>query len=301
MDHVLKNMRHRTEMVLGPRALELLAASRVIIFGVGGVGSWCAESLIRSGLMDLTIVDSDIICATNINRQLQATAANVGRVKVTELAGRLADINPQARVTAIQRSFDADTWESFGLGDFDYVIDAIDSLANKILLIDRVQAAAAARPEAGGPGGQHGPAAASSQAGLAKHGGPVLFSSMGAAAKLDPTRIRVDALEKTRVCPLARHVRRRLHERGLDTAFLCVYSDESPILPRAESICGSQECSCTDDRAEFNRSGGAAAPDWCARKKRINGSLVHITAIFGFMLSGLVVQDTVRRAGGGGR
>jgi tRNA A37 threonylcarbamoyladenosine dehydratase len=216
--------------------------------------------------MDLTIVDSDIICATNINRQLQATAESVGRVKVEELANRLALINPAARITAINRAFNSETWPSFGLEGFDYVIDAIDSLNNKVLLIEQVRAATAVRSAGQGAGGLHQP--------------PVLFASMGAAAKLDPTRIRVDLLENTRVCPLARHVRRLLRERGVACDFLCVYSDESPIV---------RQLDLSPEEGSFVFHG---------QKKRVNGSLVHITAIFGFMLSGLVIQDTVRRAGG---
>ena len=248
----VKNITHRTELVLGRQALELLSTVRVIIFGVGGVGSWCAEALVRTGVLNLTIVDADIICITNVNRQLQATSQNVGRVKVEELAARLQIINPAATITAINRAYDEISWPSFALKDYDFVIDAIDSMNNKVLLIEQAQAA----------------------------GRPVLFSSMGAAVKMDATKIRVARLEKTHVCPLAKHVRRRLRERDVATGFLCVYSDEQPVtrqieLPHEESS------------YEFH---GAM--------KRTNGSLVHITGVFGFMLAGLVVQEVRRRAEG---
>ena len=266
MDKILKNIRHRTELVLGSQALGLLANSRVIIFGLGGVGSWCAESLVRSGLMNLTIVDSDIICATNINRQLQATSESVGRAKVEELAARLRLINPSATVIAVNRAFEDGSWQSFGLENFDYVIDAIDSLRNKILLADKAQAA-----------------------------GATFFASMGAAAKIDPSRIRVDTLEKTQVCPLAKHVRLKLRELGIPTSFLCVYSYERPREPLVASFCGTDACTCTADRAAWANDTGLPAIDWCKKKRQVNGSLVHITAVFGFMLAGLVVQDVCRR------
>ena len=115
--------------------MEGIASKRVIIFGVGGVGSWCAESLIRSGIRHLTIVDSDRVCITNINRQLMATARTVGQVKVDVLKERLLSINPKADITALQQIFTEETADSFDIGSYDYIIDAIDSLKDKALLI----------------------------------------------------------------------------------------------------------------------------------------------------------------------
>ena len=115
--------------------MERIAQKRVIIFGVGGVGSWCAESLIRSGIKHLTIVDSDRVCITNINRQLMATTKTVGMVKVDALKERLLSINPSAEITALQQIFTAETADSFHLDEYDYIIDAIDSLKDKALLI----------------------------------------------------------------------------------------------------------------------------------------------------------------------
>ena len=125
---------HRTGLLLGKDNLNKVAGTRAIIFGVGGVGSWCAESLIRSGIGHLTIVDSDRVCVTNINRQLQATTTSVGNVKVTELANRLKLINPKAEIVAKQEIYSKENSESFNIDSFDYVIDAIDSLSNKIHL-----------------------------------------------------------------------------------------------------------------------------------------------------------------------
>ena len=125
----------RSELLLGVDAIERIGQKRVILFGVGGVGSWCAESLIRSGIRHLTIVDSDRVCITNINRQLMATTKTVGQVKVEVLKERLLSINPQAEIIALQKIFTQDTADEFDLESYDYIIDAIDSLKDKALLI----------------------------------------------------------------------------------------------------------------------------------------------------------------------
>ena len=125
----------RAELLLGDEAMNCIGEKRVIIFGVGGVGSWCAESLVRSGIKYLTIVDSDRVCITNVNRQLMATSKTIGQVKVEALKERLLSINPQAEITALQQIFTAETAESFNIGSYDYIIDAIDSLKDKTLLI----------------------------------------------------------------------------------------------------------------------------------------------------------------------
>ena len=225
----------RNELLLGSETMERIAQKRVIIFGVGGVGSWCAESLVRSGISRLTIVDSDCVSVTNINRQLMATTKTVGQVKVDALKERLLSINPKAEITALQQVFSEETAESFQLDTYDYIIDAIDSLKDKATLI--LQACQ-----------QH-----------AK-----LFSSMGAALKLDPTRIKVTDFWKVKGDPLARALRNRFKKDKTfpKRKFLCIYSDEllknqMPVDP--------------EDRG--------------------NGSIVHITAIFGLMLAGLVIQD----------
>ena len=221
----------RSELLLGDEAMSRIAEKRVIIFGVGGVGSWCAESLVRSGIRHLTIVDSDSVCASNINRQLMATTETVGCVKVDVLRERLLTINPAAEITAIHEFFTAETADSFHLDTYDYIIDAIDSLKDKALLIL-----------------------------MATQTDAKLFSSMGAALKLDPTRIKVDEFWKIQGDPLARVLRKRFKRKGQypSRKFQCVYSDEL-IEPQGEG----------------------------------KGSIVHITAIFGFMLAGLVIQDIV--------
>ena len=153
---------NRTELLLGKETTGNIASKRVILFGVGGVGSWCAESLIRSGIHHLTIVDSDRICTTNINRQLMATTETVGEVKVEALKKRLLSINPEAEITAIEQVYCAETADSFHIETYDYILDAIDSLDNKVLLIRR---------------------ACETQA--------TFFASMGAALKMDPLKINI--------------------------------------------------------------------------------------------------------------
>ncbi|MCU0857694.1 MAG: tRNA threonylcarbamoyladenosine dehydratase [Pontiellaceae bacterium] len=193
---------HRTELLIGETALEKLAATRVILFGVGGVGSWCAEALIRSGVGHLTVVDNDVICVTNINRQLQATSKNIGQPKVLALQERLLAIHPDAEVLALQKVYNQETRAEFNLSSYDYVIDAIDSLSHKVDLI-----------------------ASAMEAGV------TLFSAMGAANKLDATTIRVDSIWKSQGCRLAKFVRKRLRSRGVSGDCLCVYSEEilSPV------------------------------------------------------------------------
>ena len=127
---------NRTERLVGEDILQSLQSKRVIVFGVGGVGSWCVEALVRSGVRHITIVDSDKVAISNVNRQLMATTKTVGRVKVDALKEHLLDINPHADITALQMIFDETTAESFHLEDYDYIVDAIDSLRDKLLLIE---------------------------------------------------------------------------------------------------------------------------------------------------------------------
>ena len=235
----------RAELLLGDEAMGRIGEKRVIIFGVGGVGSWCAESLVRSGIKHLTIVDSDRVCITNINRQLMATTKTVGQVKVDALKERLLTINPSAEITALQQIFTADTAESFELGSYDYIIDAIDSLKDKALLIL-----------------------------MACQTKAKFFSSAGAALKLDPTKIQVAEFWKVKGDPLARALRNRFKrdKQFPKRKFKCVFSDE--LLENKTTVSTNRLPIDPDDKG--------------------NGSIVHITAIFGFMLAGLVVQDVVK-------
>ena len=264
----------RSELLLGDEAMRSIAEKRVIIFGVGGVGSWCAESLVRSGIRQLTIVDSDRVCITNINRQLMATSKTVGQVKVDVLKERLLSINPSAEITAIQQIFTDETAESFHLDTYDYIIDAIDSLKDKALLILMATSLPADR-------GDRAPAK--------------FFSSMGAALKLDPTRIKTAEFWKVQGDPLARALRNRFKRNKVfpKRKFQCVYSDELLQNKGHNATCGTEQCVCP----KANMGPGDPSllnHEWCSSKAQINGTLAHITAIFGFMLAGLVIQDIVK-------
>lgn len=235
----------RGERLLGEKVMNLLAEKRVIVFGVGGVGSWCAEGLVRSGICHLTIVDSDCVSVTNINRQLMATTLTVGMPKVEVLKARLLEINPKAEITVIKGVYNEENAEYFHIEDYDYVIDAIDSLKDKAHLILNTT-----------------------------EKGVRLYSSMGAALKLDPMKIKVSEFWDVKGCPLGAALRRRFKKNKTypKHKFKCVYSDELLENHGAES------------EIDVNSS-------WDIKKAQINGSLVHITSIFGFTLCGLVIQD----------
>ncbi len=254
---------HRQSLLVGSASLDAMRGARVILFGVGGVGSWCAESLVRSGIGHLTLVDSDLICMTNINRQLPATMDTVGRVKTTVLAERLETINPECAIEARPELFHYTTADNFELERYDYVLDAIDSLSPKVDLIQTV---------------------------LGKE--LTLFSSMGASCKLDPTRIRIGSFWEVDGCPLASKLRKRLRKRNMRKDFRCVWSDEVRIPFESTLGCGTGNCICPK-RAKDDPD--AMVHEWCSAKKQIHGSAVHITAPFGFYLSWLVLEDVLKK------
>ena len=201
-----KEIFNRTALLLGDDVMEALAKARVIIFGVGGVGSWCAEGLVRSGVTDLTIVDPDDVSVTNINRQLMATTATVGRKKVEVLKERLLEINPEAGIVALEAAYNQETEAEFDLSSYDYIIDAVDSLKNKILLILNATAS-----------------------------GATFYCSMGAALKVDPRKVKVAEFWNVRGCPLGAMIRKKMRKAGSlpSKKFLCVYDDE--VLPNRGS------------------------------------------------------------------
>ena len=232
----------RCERLVGSEMMERIATSRVIIFGIGGVGSWCAESLVRSGIRRLTIVDRDRVDITNVNRQCPATTKTVGEPKVAVMISRLLNINPQAEVEAIENIYDSSTRDSFHLEEYDYIIDAIDSLSCKADLILTATS-------------------------LPHH--IQFFSSMGAALKMDPQKICVAEFWKVEGCPLARALRQHFKRNKVfpRRKFRVVYSSE--VLPNKGEI--------SPETAPYN------------------GTFAHATAIFGFTLAGLIIQDIVNK------
>ncbi|MDD4312659.1 MAG: tRNA threonylcarbamoyladenosine dehydratase [Eubacteriales bacterium] len=195
----------RAQLLLGKEAMESLAASRVAIFGIGGVGSFAAEAIARAGVGAIDVFDDDKVCLTNINRQLVALHSTIGQKKVEVMRARILDINPRCKVTAHALFYNADTADSIDLAGYDYIIDAIDTVSCKLLLIERANAA-----------------------------GVPIVSCMGAGNKLDPTRLEVADIYKTSVCPLARVMRKELKARKI-AHLKVVYSREEAIKPEEDT------------------------------------------------------------------
>lgn len=222
----------RSRTLLGDDALSSLSRARVAVFGLGGVGGWCAEALVRTGVRRILLVDADVVAPSNVNRQIMATPATVGQRKSDALAARLAEIAPDAEIESRAVFYDEATAPSFDLGSYDYVIDAIDSVRSKALLIRSALA----------------------------YPGATLFSSMGAAKRLDPSRVKAVEFSKIQGDGLARAVRAALKKTGGIPArkFTCVCSDEPPLCDGL-------------------------------------GSVVTVTAAFGLALASLVVRDQMRQ------
>lgn len=196
------NQFSRTELLLGSGSMQKLASSRVAVFGIGGVGGYVVEALARSGIGALDLIDNDTVCLTNINRQIIATHSTLGKYKVDVAAERIADINPDCKVTTYKTFYMPDTESRFDFTLYDYVVDAIDTVTGKLSLAKKAKAA-----------------------------GVPIISSMGAGNKLKPTAFEVADIYKTSVCPLAKTMRRELRKLGIDSLKV-VYSKEEPIKPK---------------------------------------------------------------------
>ena len=204
------NQYSRTELLFGKEAMEKLRNSRVAVFGIGGVGGYAVEALARSGVGAIDLIDDDRVCLTNINRQIIATRKTVGKYKVDVAAERIAEIDPDIKVTKHQCFYMPETADQFDFKQFDYVIDAIDTVTGKIELVMQAQ----------------------------KAGVPII-SCMGAGNKLDPTAFEVADIYKTSVCPLAKVMRRELKKRGVP-ALKVVYSKEEPLTPIEDEECRAE-------------------------------------------------------------
>jgi tRNA threonylcarbamoyladenosine dehydratase len=255
----------RLAMLTGNATVEYMQNCVVYVFGVGGVGSWCAEALVRSGVGNLYLIDADTVQPSNINRQLQASVMSIGKSKVEELAQRCSTINPSCNVVPLHGVYSAETRHQYNLSQAHYVIDAIDSVSHKI---DLIQYAVQCRA--------------------------TLFSAMGAACKLDATRLQVAPIWKTHTCPLSRLVRQGLRKAGFTQEFLTVFSDE--VLPNHALEAPSQEQ--TPNNTLQLHDSALQPPDDALQLpgKRVNGSAVHVTASAGMLLAGLVVQDAHQKA-----
>ena len=249
------NQFSRTELLLGHDNMEKLKNARVAVFGIGGVGGFTVEALARSGVGTLDLIDDDKVCLTNINRQIIATRKTIGQYKVDAAKERILEINPDAVVNIHKTFFVPETADEFDFSAYDYVVDAIDTVTGKIMLVEAAQ----------------------------KAGTPII-SSMGAGNKLDPTAFEVADIYKTSVCPLAKVMRRELKKRGIKELKV-VYSKEKALTPIDDTAnsCRSH-CICPPGSART-----------CTQRRQIPGSTAFVPSVVGLIIAGEVIKDlTVR-------
>jgi len=244
----------RTELLLGKEAVERLKNKRVIVFGVGGVGGYVCEVLARTGVGSIDLVDNDTVNESNINRQIIATRKTIGRYKVDVMAERINDINPECRVNAHRMFFLPENSHEFDFREYDYVVDAVDTVTAKIQII-------AACNEAGTP----------------------VLSSMGAGNKLDPTKFQVADIYKTSIDPLARVMRRELKKRGIKKLKV-VFSTELPVKPK-------ENVEKTPEEQESHASSESASG---AFKKAVPGSVAFVPSVAGMIIGGEVIKDLIK-------
>lgn len=241
----------RTELLLGKEAMEKLASARVAIFGIGGVGGYAAEGLVRSGIGALDLIDDDKVCLTNLNRQIIATRKTVGKYKVDVMQERILEINPNAAVTTYKTFYTPETSGEFDFTRYDYIVDAIDTVTGKIEMIVRAD-------QANTP----------------------IISSMGAGNKLNPTAFEVTDIYKTSVCPLARVMRRELKARGI-RKLKVVYSKEPAMTPiESGENSYSGHCVCPPGTART-----------CTKRRQIPGSMAFVPSVAGLIIAGEIVKD----------
>ncbi len=249
----MQNAFSRTELLLGKEAMEKLAASRVAVFGVGGVGGFTVEALARSGVGALDLIDDDKVCLTNINRQIIATRKTIGKYKVDVAKERITDINPDAVVRTWRTFYLPETADQFDFTQYDYIVDAIDTVIGKLTLIEHAHAA-----------------------------GTPIISSMGAGNKLDPTAFTVADIYQTSICPLAKVMRRELKKRNIDHLKV-VYSQEPPLTPiDTEEISCRTNCVCPPGTARK-----------CTQRRQIPGSISFVPSVVGLIIAGEVIKDLI--------
>ena len=252
----------RTQLLLGKDAMEKIASSHVAVFGLGGVGGYVCEALVRSGVGTFTLVDSDRVDISNLNRQIIATLDTVGLYKTEVMKQRMQRINPEVTVNMRNCFFLPENADEFDFSEYDYVVDAIDTVTAKIELILRCRAA-----------------------------GVPIISSMGTGNKLDPGRLKVADIYKTQICPLARVMRRELKKRGVERLTV-VYSDEPPIRPlhpeKDESGAGGMSPGTADGADPEKDAPGS-------RRRSIPGSTAFVPATAGLMIASRIIRDLVGR------
>lgn len=248
------NQFSRTELLLGKTAMERLRDSRVAVFGIGGVGGYVCEALVRSGVGAFDLIDDDKVCLTNLNRQIIATRKTVGRLKTEVMRERILEINPEADVRIHTCFFLPENADEFPFEEYDYVVDAVDTVTAKIALVMKAQ-------EKNIP----------------------IISSMGAGNKLDASRFQVADIYKTKVCPLAKVMRRELKKRGVKKLKV-VYSEEMPTRPAEdmESSCRTH-CICPPGTERK-----------CTARRDIPGSVAFVPSVAGLILAGEVIKDLIK-------
>lgn len=248
------NQFSRTELLLGKEAMEILQKSRVAVFGVGGVGGYAVEALVRSGVGAIDLIDDDKVCLTNLNRQIIATRKTVGKDKVEVMKERILEINPEVAVKTYKCFFLPENANQFPFEEFDYIIDAVDTVTAKIELVVKAEE-------------NHIP----------------IISCMGAGNKLDGSQFKVADLYKTKVCPLAKVMRRELKKRGIKKLKV-VYSEEQPMKPLEDmAVSCKTHCVCPP-----------GAERKCTQRRAIPGSTAFVPAIAGLLAAGEAVQDLVK-------
>ncbi|MFZ7120001.1 MAG: tRNA threonylcarbamoyladenosine dehydratase [Eubacteriaceae bacterium] len=243
----------RTELLIGKESLRKLKTSKVAVFGIGGVGSFVVEGLVRSGIGNFVLVDDDCICLTNLNRQIHATRKTIGKPKVEVMKGRILDINPEARVVTYQSFYMPGSANDLIKDDYDFIVDAIDTVTGKIDLIVN-----------------------------AKLKGIRIISAMGAGNKLDPTKFEIADIYSTSICPLAKVMRKELRKREIDSLKV-VYSKEMPITPNV-----SEEGSCSDDYKCTS-----ITSDKPTVRKQTPGSVSFVPSVVGLIIAGEVIKDII--------
>lgn len=248
------NQFSRTELLFGKEAMDKLQNSRVAVFGIGGVGGYVCEALVRSGVYHFDLIDDDQVCLTNLNRQIIATRKTVGQYKVDVMRERILEINPDADVSVHKCFFLPENADEFPFEEYDYVVDAVDTVTAKIELVMKAQ-------EKGVP----------------------IISSMGAGNKLDPSAFKVADIYKTRVDPLARVMRREMKKRGVKKLKV-VYSEENPKRPIEDmAVSCRNNCICP-----------SGAQHKCTERRDIPGSTAFVPSVAGLIIAGEVIKDLIK-------
>ena len=247
------NQFSRTELLIGKEALERLQNAKVAVFGIGGVGGFAVEALVRSGIGQFDLIDNDKVCMTNLNRQIIATRKTIGKYKTDLMKERILEINPDAKVEVHRCFYLPEKQEEFDFSEYTYVIDAVDTVTAKIGIIEQ-----------------------------SKKAGTAVISCMGAGNKLDPAMFEVTDIAKTSVCPLAKVMRRELKKRNI-TDLKVVYSKEKPVVP-VDDMAINGRTDCISPQGAKHKS---------TERRAIPGSMAFVPSVAGLILAGEVIKDII--------